>query len=61
MTSFVLKWVAFVQMRPVQLTDGAKSNNSFEFSHFMSPQSSWPAANNLFDRYVEYFDEETVQ
>ncbi|MCB0270146.1 MAG: DUF4434 domain-containing protein [Calditrichaeota bacterium] len=26
---------------------------TFEFSHFMSPQSVWPAARNLFDRYAE--------
>jgi hypothetical protein len=27
---------------------------TFEFSHFMSPQSCWPAAAHLFDRYTEY-------
>jgi hypothetical protein len=27
---------------------------TFEFSHFMSPNSSWPAAKHLFDRYCEY-------
>jgi hypothetical protein len=26
---------------------------TFEFSHFMSPQSCWPAAKNLFRRYCE--------
>jgi hypothetical protein len=38
---------------------------TFEFSHFMSPQSTWPAARNLFDRYVKHFeidlDQEMVQ
>lgn len=29
---------------------------TFEFSHFMSPQSSWPAAANLFRRYCEHID-----
>ena len=29
---------------------------TFEFSHFMSPQSTWPSAHNLFDRYCEHFD-----
>lgn len=29
---------------------------TFEFSHFMSPQSTWPAAHNLFRRYCEHFD-----
>jgi hypothetical protein len=28
---------------------------TFEFSHFMSPQSSWPAAHPLFRRYCEHF------
>lgn len=27
---------------------------TFEFSHFMSPFSTWPAARNLFLRYCEY-------
>ncbi|MBN1248560.1 MAG: DUF4434 domain-containing protein, partial [Anaerolineae bacterium] len=28
---------------------------TFEFSHFMSPQSTWPAAHNLFRCYCEHF------
>ncbi len=27
---------------------------TFEFPHFMSPNSCWPAAHNLFDRYAEF-------
>jgi hypothetical protein len=27
---------------------------TFEFSHFMSPQSCWPAAAHLFARYREH-------
>jgi hypothetical protein len=27
---------------------------TFEFSHFMSPNSMWPSAHNLFKRYKEY-------
>ncbi len=27
---------------------------TFEFSHFMSPNSIWPSAHNLFNRYQEY-------
>lgn len=27
---------------------------TFEFSHFMSPQSCWPAARTLFERYCEH-------
>lgn len=30
---------------------------SFEFSHFMSPQSMYPSAHHLFDRYMEYKDQ----
>ncbi|HBG27777.1 MAG TPA: DUF4434 domain-containing protein [Phycisphaerales bacterium] len=29
---------------------------TFEFSHFMSPKSSWPAAKHLFDRYCEHLE-----
>ncbi|MDB2447229.1 DUF4434 domain-containing protein [bacterium] len=29
---------------------------TFEFSHFMSPQSIYPAAHHLYDRYREYFE-----
>ena len=28
---------------------------TFEFSHFLSPNSCWPAAKNLFKRYCEHF------
>lgn len=28
---------------------------TFEFSHFMSPQSIYPSAHNLFERYKEYY------
>lgn len=28
---------------------------TFEFPHFMSPHSCYPAAHNLFDRYAEHF------
>ena len=34
------------------LTDKAMT---FEFSHFMSPQSIYPSAHNLFERYKEYY------
>jgi hypothetical protein len=30
---------------------------TFEFSHFMSPNSIWPSARNLFDRYSEFLGE----
>jgi len=34
---------------------GVEKIITFEFSHFMSPQSCWPAAGNLFERYCEHF------
>lgn len=33
---------------------------TFEFSHFLSPQSSWPAAAALFKRYCEHFGIEAL-
>ena len=29
---------------------------TFEFSHFLSPQSAYFQAHHLYDRYCEYFD-----
>lgn len=29
---------------------------SFESSHFLSPNSMWPSARKLYDRYTEYLD-----
>jgi hypothetical protein len=33
---------------------GVEKLITFEFSHFMSPNSIWPSARNLFNRYWEY-------
>ena len=30
---------------------------TFEFSHFMSPQSMYHSAHHLYDRYLEYINE----
>jgi len=35
---------------------GVEKLITFEFSHFMSPNSCWPAARNLFRRYCQHFD-----
>lgn len=35
---------------------GVEKLITFEFSHFMSPQSSWPAAANLFKRYCAHIE-----
>jgi hypothetical protein len=36
-------------------TAGVEKIITFEFSHFMSPQSCWPGAANLFKRYCEHY------
>ena len=35
---------------------GIEHAMTFEFSHFMSPQSAYLQAGHLYDRYMEYFD-----
>jgi hypothetical protein len=32
---------------------------TFEFSHFLSPNSTWPSAKNLFNRYCKHFNIDT--
>jgi hypothetical protein len=36
---------------------GCEKAITFEFSHFMSPQSSYPQAHHLYNRYMEHFDQ----
>jgi len=38
---------------------GVEKLITFEFSHFLSPHSCWPAAQNLFKRYCKYFGIDT--
>jgi hypothetical protein len=33
---------------------GVEKLITFEFSHFLSPHSCWPAARNLFRRYCQH-------
>jgi hypothetical protein len=40
---------------------GVEKLITFEFSHFMSPYSCWPAAKNLFNRYCEHFEIQGTQ
>jgi hypothetical protein len=35
-------------------TAGVEKLITFEFSHFMSPNSMWPSARSLYQRYLEY-------
>ncbi|MBQ7163744.1 MAG: DUF4434 domain-containing protein [Clostridia bacterium] len=37
------------------LSPYAEKTIMFEFSHFLSPQSTYPAARNLYARYVDYY------
>lgn len=37
---------------------GCSKAITFEFSHFMSPQSAYLQAGHLYNRYMEYFNEE---
>ncbi len=37
---------------------GCQKAITFEFSHFMSPQSSYLQAGHLYNRYMEYFEKE---
>jgi hypothetical protein len=36
---------------------GCEKAITFEFSHFMSPQSAYPQAGHLYRRYMEHFYE----
>ena len=36
---------------------GVSEAITFEFSHFMSPQSAYPQAGHLYHRYLEYLNE----
>ena len=36
---------------------GISEAATFEFSHFMSPNSMWPSAGQLYNRYMEYLNE----
>lgn len=40
----------------IEVAEGAQVEKliTFEFSHFMSPNSMWPSARNLYRRYQEY-------
>jgi len=44
-----------LQQKLVTSARYATKNITFEFSHFMSPNSCYPAARNLYKRYREYF------
>ena len=52
-----IKWEKMrLKLRAAQAA-GIERAITFEFSHFMSPNSFWPQAGNLFNRYMEWIEE----
>ena len=49
-----IKWEKFLWKLESAEAAGISEGITFEFSHFMSPNSMYPAAGALFDRYCEY-------
>lgn len=49
-----IKWEKFLLKTQAAKAAGVDKAITFEFSHFMSPQSCYKMANNLFSRYIEY-------
>jgi len=49
-----IKWEKLLLKLKAAEAAGIKNTMTFEFSHFMSPNSFWPQAGNLYNRYREY-------
>ena len=49
-----IKWEKLLLKLKAAEAAGIKNTMTFEFSHFMSPNSFWPQAGNLNNRYQEY-------
>ena len=49
-----IKWEKLLLKLKAAESAGIKNTMTFEFSHFMSPNSFWPQAGNLYNRYQEY-------
>ena len=49
-----IKWEKLLLKLKAAEAAGIKNTMTFEFSHFMSPNSFWPQAGNLYKRYQEY-------
>jgi len=50
-----IKWEKMLLKLRAAEAAGITKAITFEFSHFMSPNSCYPQAGHLFDRYCEYF------
>ena len=53
-----IKWEKLLLKLNAAKDAGIKNAITFEFSHFLSPNSFWPQAKNLYDRYREYLAEQ---
>ena len=51
-----IKWEKLLLKLEAAEQVGIEKAITFEFSHFMSPNSCYPQAHHLFDRYCEHFD-----
>ena len=52
-----IKWEKLLFKLEAADRAGIEHAITFEFSHFMSPQSAYPAAGHLYNRYMEYRDD----
>ncbi|MBK9925576.1 MAG: DUF4434 domain-containing protein [Anaerolineales bacterium] len=50
-----IKWEKLLLKLEAAQRIGVEKAITFEFSHFLSPNSCYPQAHHLFDRYCEYF------
>jgi len=53
-----IKWDKLLLKMELAKKAGIENAITFEFSHFMSPQSSYIQANHLYNRYKEYIEKE---
>ena len=51
-----IKWEKLHKKMDAAKKAGVEKLITFEFSHFMSPQSSYPQARHLYNRYKEFID-----
>ena len=51
-----IKWQKMLMKLEAAKRAGIEKAITFEFSHFMSPNSMYPSAKGLFDRYCEHFN-----
>lgn len=54
---FPIDWRNLIYKIEMAESVGVEKLITFEFSHFMSPNSMYPSAHNLYNRYKEWLDE----